>query len=262
MSGEFAMSLTRRDALKIGGRSLVATAFLNHVASLSDAANPIEDQLEKWKTRLGEVAKQLGSGKITALQWQEEMDRIYAGTPITDLLKLIKFDDLKQSMLASDLKGRGELFRDIPIPGVVPAVNHEPDKVLISKLAYVEKGQHIPPHGHGNMASAFLCVSGDFHVRLFDRLEHDDESMVVRNTVEETKAGVGTWSSISDYRNNVHWLTANSDNCFLFTCKLIRVEDDRKFHGRINIDLRAPKTIGADTYRARKISFAESKEYY
>jgi len=256
------MSFTRREALVFGGRSLMAAAFLEHLVSLSAAASPIEDQLERWKSRLGAAAQQLGEGKISQLQWQEEMDKVFGETPIADLLKLIKFDDLKESMLATDLKGRGELFLDMPVPGVVAAMPNEPDKVLISKLAYVEKGKHIPPHGHSNMVSAFLCVSGDFSVQLFDRLEQDNETMVVRKTVEEKNAGAGTWSSISDYRDNVHWLTANSDNCFLFTCKLIRLEEARKFHGRINIDLRNPETIGSNTYRAKVITFAESQELY
>ncbi len=112
------------------------------------------------------------------------------------------------------------------------------------------------------MVSAFLCVSGEFDVKLYDRLEDTDESMVVRQTADQQKAGVGTWSSISDYRNNVHWLTAKSDNCFLFTCKLIRLEEKRDFKGRINIDMRDPKRIGSSTFQARKISFSESNEIY
>jgi hypothetical protein len=112
------------------------------------------------------------------------------------------------------------------------------------------------------MVSAFLCIAGDFSVRQFDHIESNDEQMVVRETINERHAGVGTWSSISDYRNNVHWLTANSENCFLFTCKLIRLEEAREFNGRINIDMRSPEVIGTNTYRARKITSAEARELY
>lgn len=253
----------RRNALKIGAGSLLSLTLLNHMSQIGNASGRLEDQLQAWKKRLGDAAEKLGRGEISGLQWQEEMDRIYRDTPITDLLKMIRFDDLRDSMLKSDLEGRGEIFVDIPIPGIVEAAGRpEPSKVLISKLAYVEKGRHIPPHGHGNMTSAFLCVAGEFDVKLYDRLEENEESMLVRATVDEKRAGVGTWSSISDYRNNVHWLTARSDNCFLFTCKLIRLEEDREFKGRINIDMREPDVLGSDTFRARKISFRESCEIY
>ncbi|MGI9519683.1 MAG: hypothetical protein ACR2NP_21700 [Pirellulaceae bacterium] len=257
------MSVTRRDALNIGAKSLVSAAFLNYVAKTGCGSVHVDDSLENWKRRLREASSALGDGDISALQWQEEMDRIYGDTPINDLLAMVRFDDLKESMLRQDLRGRGELFLDIEIPGVADAAGRpEPDRVLISKLAYVQKGRHIPPHGHGNMTSAFLCVSGEFDVQLFDRLEEKDEHMVVRKTLDQKDAARGTWSSISDYRNNVHWLTAKSDNCFLFTCKLIRLEEHRDFRGRINIDMRDPERLGSDTWRARKISFRESSEIY
>ena len=257
------MSVSRREIIKIGAGSLLAASFLNHAAEIGCAMGPLEDKLESWKKRLGEVSSQLGKGQISGLQWQEEMDRIYGDTPINDLLKMIQFDDLKETILKQDLKGRGEHFLDIAIPGVADAVtDREPDQVLISKLAYVQKGRNIPPHGHGNMVSAFLCVAGDFRVQLFDKIEDNENEMVVRQTLDEKHAAVGTWSSISDYKSNVHWLTANSDNCFLFTCKLIRIEPNRKLNGRINIDLRNPQVLGSDTYRAKKISFREAAEIY
>lgn len=112
------------------------------------------------------------------------------------------------------------------------------------------------------MVSAFLCVSGEFEVKLFDRLDDFGETMVVRNTVDEKSAGPGSWSSISDYRNNVHWLMAKSDDCFLFTCKLIRLEEDREFNDRINLNLKTAEQLGSNTWRARKISGAEASELY
>ncbi len=257
------MNYSRRDAIKLSAGSLLAASFLNHAASIGCAMGPVEDHLESWKQRLGSVSNKLGKGAISGLQWQEEMDRIYGDTPIPDLLKTIQFDDLKEGILKQDLKTRGELFVDIAIPGVADAVTgSEPDQVLISKLAYVQKGRNIPPHGHGNMVSAFLCVSGDFRVQLFDKIEDHQDEMIVRQTLDEKHATVGTWSSISDYKNNVHWLTANSANCFLFTCKLIRLEPQRKMQGRINIDLREPNVVGSNTYRAKKITFSQAAALY
>ena len=257
------MNYSRRDAIKISAGSLLAASFLNHAARIGCAMSSIEDKLESWKKQLNDVSKELGKGKISGLQWQEEMDRIYGETPISDLLAMIQYDDLKETILKKDLNGRGEHFLNIGIPGVSdPVTGKEPGQALITKLAYIKKGRHIPPHGHSNMVSAFLCVSGDFHVQLFDKIEENDEQMVVRKTLDQRRAGVGTWSSISDFKSNVHWLKANSDNCFLFTCKLIRLEEARTMKGRINIDMRDPKQIGSDTYRAKKISFQQAAEIY
>ncbi len=158
----------------------------------------------------------------------------------------------------------GGIFHDITI-GPIPAqdkIGGEDSGTAIVKIAHVKKGRSIPPHGHSNMVSAFLCVSGEFEVKLFDRLDDFGETMVIRNTVDEKSAGPGSWSSISDYRNNVHWLMAKSDDCFLFTCKLIRLEEDREFNDRINLNLKTAEQLGSNTWRARKISGAEASELY
>ena len=129
-------------------------------------------------------------------------------------------------------------------------------------MAHVRKGSAIPPHGHSNMASAFLCLSGEFDVKLYDRLEEREHSLVVRQTADRKGAGPGTWSSISDYRDNVHWLVAKTDNCFLFTVKMINVEKNRTLKGRINIDLRCAERLGAETFLAPKITSAQAREIY
>lgn len=86
--------------------------------------------------------------------------------------------------------------------------------------------------------------------------------MVIRQTAHDQKAGPGTWSSISDYRDNVHWLTAKSDDCYLFTCKLLSVEPDLPLNGRINLDLRRAKTLDRGTSLAPTISAQEAREIY
>lgn len=84
----------------------------------------------------------------------------------------------------------------------------------------------------------------------------------LRQTVNESRAGAGTWSSIFDYRNNVHWLTANIDDCFLFTSKLIRVERKRELNGRINVDVHRAVQLGKSTIRTPKITSREAAEIY
>jgi quercetin dioxygenase-like cupin family protein len=138
----------------------------------------------------------------------------------------------------------------------------EESRLLITKIAHIKKGRSIPPHGHSNMVSAFLCISGRFDVRLYDRLEDRDDAMVVRQTTDLKETKPGTWSSISDYRNNVHWLTATTHDSFLFTSKLIRLEKGREFRGRINIDVKRGRVLGTNTLLASKISSQVASERY
>ena len=62
------MTTTRRNALKIGAGSLLSMSLLNHVAKTGCALTLIQDKLDTWKQRLGEVSKKLGAGEISALQ--------------------------------------------------------------------------------------------------------------------------------------------------------------------------------------------------
>jgi hypothetical protein len=158
---------------------------------------------------------------------------------------------------------RGEAFQTIALDGQSPeqAGAVEPPRVVITKIAYVQKGRSIPPHGHSNMVSAFLHLSGEFRVRQFDKLADEADALVVRPSTDFV-GGAGLWSSISDTRNNVHWLTAKSDDCFLFTTKLIRLEEEKPCRGRINIDVRSAASVGGEAVRASKISAQRAAELY
>ena len=73
--------------------------------------------------------------------------------------------------------------------------------------------------------------------------------------------GPGAWSSISDVRNNVHWLTAKTDDAFLFTTKLIELDDDKIFHGRVNIDVHAATRGAGGLLRARRFRTSAAELY-
>jgi len=246
------------DSIAIAGLACSMPAF-------TLGSNELESHdMAGWLDRLYLNAQMLRQKRISSLQWQEAMDRIYRDVSVPALHERLDFKLLQKEILDAIGPQRGELFRRVVLPGSDEAKKEgkEPHRALITKVAHIKKGRSIPPHGHSNMASAFLCISGEFAVRKYDKLEENDGEMVLRQTIDEPAAGVGTWSSISDYRNNVHWLTAKTDDCYLFTSKLIGVETGRPLHGRINFDVLDAKTLGSATYRAPKISHAEAAERY
>lgn len=223
------------------------------------------DPFTGWIGSVDRLSKNLGTGRISPLQWQEAMGKLFGEAPLERLLHEINLPRLAGQMATMDLGVKGEIFCDIPI-GHLPSQDqrqgYEPSNVLITKLAHVRQGRSIPPHGHSSMVSAFLCVSGEFHVRLFDRLEDRGEEMVIRQTLDEPHARTGSWSSVSDYRNNIHWLTARSDDCYLLCTKLIRLEADKPFRSRIYLDVRAAEAIGPATFRTPKIALEEATKKY
>jgi len=255
--------LNRRDMLQTLGASLLLTSF-SRIAGAIDNREEAQS-VGAWYGELADNARLLRDKKITGLQWQEAMDKIYGDAPLQSLLASLKFDDLSAHIKDLIPADRPEFFHRLEIPGGPDQDNidnREPPRVLLTKIAYVRKGKAVPPHGHSNMVSAFMCLSGEFEVRMYDKLEDNEENMLIRQTQHSKAAGPGTWSSISDYRDNVHWLTARSEECFLFTAKLINIEPDRELNGRINLDLRRPEVIGGNTYLAPKITGAEAAEIY
>ena len=151
--------------------------------------------------------------------------------------------------------GRGELFHLVWLDGNVPnryeAV--EPERLSISKIAYVRKGCSVPPHGHSNMVSSFLHLSGEFRVRQYDKLADDGDGFVIRPSTDDLR-GSGNWTSVWGDRNNVHWLTAESEDCFIFATKLVRLDATKPFQTRINLDVRNAIDVGGGAIRAPRIS--------
>lgn len=257
-------AFTRRDALKSLGISALGLSFARLGAAHAEEVLPAGD-LAGWIQSLYKNEAELGRRRISPLQWQEMMDQIYRSTPLAQLKRHLDFPTLSKAILEKMPADRHELFHTIelgaPSPET-PAVKAEPHGDLIVKVAHIRKGHSVPPHGHSNMVSAFLCLSGEFDVRLYDRLDNREQALVVRDTVHQSNAGPGTWSSVSDYRDNVHWLTAKTDDCFLFTVKMLSVEKGLPLNGRINIDVRRAKQLGANTLLAPKITSNEARELY
>jgi len=255
--------LARRSLVKSLGMAALGTTVMR-LARGDDQPPATAADIDGWLRSLTANALQLREREISALQWQEAMDRIFAAVPLEGLKGRVAFADLAPKIIGQLADERPEIFHRIDLPGSVPdaAGGKEPERVLITKLAHVRKGRSVPPHGHSNMVSAFLCLSGEFDVRQYDRLEEQEDHMVVRESVHQRAAGPGTWSSVSDYRDNVHWLTAKTDDCFLFTTKPLQIEEGRVLKGRINLDVRRGRPLGTGTFKAAKITAAEAAELY
>ena len=251
-----------RETLQGGPLGLLASSLPSFVPrnGLMRAAGAFEP----WLAQVAKLSRDLGTGRISQTEWQFGMAGLYANVPLAELLTAIDFDRLKPDMMTRDLGRRGLVFDPLFVGTKQSrglSVADEPDRMLVSKVAHIRKGRSIPPHGHRNMVSAFLVISGDFRVRQYDKVAEERDSLIIRPTVDEV-AGVGSWSDASDERNNIHWLTAMSDDSFLFTAKVVRVDRRKRFEGHIDIDAGRAEEIAGGNLRARKISYAESHELY
>jgi hypothetical protein len=220
-----------------------------------------EVEFQRWYDVLVSNSQSLKQGRISSLQWQQLIGKAYDRAPLLSLRDALDFGNLKEEIIRSVPADKSEFFKEVKLKTNFHIHQGERQK-LITKVAHVKKGECIPPHGHSNMASAFLVLSGEFDVKQFDKLEDRDNHLVVRKTIDLKNQKAGTWSSIGDYKNNVHWLEAKTDDCFIFSSKVVSVEKSRDLKGRMNIDLLNSKVIGSNTFVAEKISGQKAKEIY
>jgi hypothetical protein len=255
--------IRRREFPHVRGCRLLTFALASFLYQRGWADDRGMEGLDAWFAEYLRLGRALGAAEISQEAWQDGIDRLFRSRQPADLLKHINFDAISRQLRRDISPERGELFQTIALDGRSPEQSgaREPARVVITKIAYVQKGRSIPPHGHNNMVSAFLHLSGEFRVRQFDKLATEADALVLRPSIDVV-GGAGLWSSISDTRNNVHWLTAKSDDCFLFTTKLIRLEEGEPYSPRINIDLRAATSVGGGAVRASKISAQRAAELY
>ena len=253
-----------REFLQVSGGLLLTFALASFLSQRGWVDDRGMEELDAWLAERLRLGKALGAAEISQEAWQDGIDRLFRSRQPADLLKRINFHAISRQLMRDVSQKEGEIFsKRLPLDGQSPEQSGavEPERVVISKIAYVQKGRSIPPHGHSNVVSAFLHLSGEFHVRQFNKLADESDALVVRPSTDFV-GGAGLWSSISDTRNNVHWLTAKSDDCFLFTTQLIGLEEGKPNPGRINIDVRAARSVGGGAVRASKISAQRAAELY
>ena len=82
--------------------------------------------------------------------------------------------------------------------------------------------------------------------------------MIVKPTLDKS-FGPGTYSTLSDLKDNVHWFQATSDSGFIFNIHVMSVVPGRT--GRVYIDPDGEKLSGG-RIKARKIDHAEAVKLY
>src|SRR4029079_4159626 len=111
------------------------------------------------------------------------------------------------------------------------------------------------------MATAFLILKGDFRGRHYDRVEQDKTHMVIRPTIDRKFTG-GECSTVSDFKDNVHWFQAQSETAFIFNIHVDGIDPNPpEKTGRVYIDPNGEKLSGG-LIRAKRIEHDEAHKLY
>ncbi len=247
--------LTRRSFTKATLGSLLTYSLLEALSATDALAEDVKPIAGKWFAEVNDISQQLRGKPMEQVKWQEQIEGLMSQVDLPELLKFIDFDKLTANLPLKD-KGERSLRARFPQVEGLPT-----NLVFGHQMFALKKDRSVVPHGHNNMATAFLILKGDFHGRHYDRLEDTDDHMIIRPTIDRAFAPA-EYSSISDYKDNVHWFQATSEAAFIFNIHVLNLKTESgNRSGRVYIDPDGEKLSGG-RIKARRVSYADAYNKY
>jgi len=193
--------------------------------------------------------------RVKAIEWQTKVEELMTQVELPELLKLIDFERLTANVKYVDNGARRLGFKFQQIEGV-------PQKLVYGKQIFaLKKGRSVVPHGHNNMATAFLILGGKLHGRHYDRIEDESDHLIIKPTLDRHYKP-GEPSTVSDYKNNIHWFKAVTEPAFILNIHVLNLEPDWPAPtGRVYVDP-AGEQLSEGLVRARRIGYREAHELY
>jgi hypothetical protein len=246
--------MNRRDFNRNLLITLTGISFLDTLFTRNLFSNSVKPVAEEWLKELNTMCADLRTNSISPIEWQRKIDEFHSKLPLEDLLKLIDFEKSIDNFEYPDLGV-------VTVDPVLPKVEGVSENYsFIGRIFGMKEDRAIIPHGHKNMISCHRVLKGEFLLRQYDRLGDDaDGNMFIRQTIEET-GKIGSFSSISDDKNNIHWLVATAEKSYTFDVIVVGLNDKPTEINNIDID-NAVK-VENDILRVPKIKVAEALKKY
>lgn len=245
-------SISRRVFQQQALGSLLTWSLLDTLFSRNAFADDVKLIASKWLADLNTMSLDLKARKLEPLEWQKQVEGLLAKVDLQDLLRFIDFEKLTTGITMQE---RGELS----LRPKLPKVEGLPTELVYGNQVFaLNKDRSVVPHGHDNMATAFIVLKGSFHGRHYDRLEDDTTHMIITPTLDG-QFGPGTYSTVSDLKDNVHWFQATADESYIFNIHVMNVKPGKT--GRVYIDPNGEKLAGGKI-KARKINHGEANKLY
>jgi hypothetical protein len=208
-----------------------------------------------WIKDVNDLSRDLKGQKLEQVAWQKKVDELAAHVDLPDMLRLIDLEKLVANV-APPAEGEKSLHPKLP------QVEGLPTSLVFGHQVFVlGKGRSVVPHGHNNMATAFLILQGNFQGRHYDRLEDTAEHFIIRPTIDRS-FGPGEHSTVSDLKDNIHWFQATSEKACIFNIHVMNVNPESKLRtGRVYLDPKGEKLSG-DRIKARRLSSSEAYKLY
>ena len=235
--------------------SLLTFSLLELLCQHDLFADEVRPKAIRWLADVNELGNDLKGEKLEQLAWQKKIEELLPQLEMAEVLKLIDFDRLTANLNFAERGERSLRFSFPKVEGV-------PSELSFGKQIFaLKKGRSVVPHGHNNMATAFLILKGDLRGRHWNRVKDEPGYMLIKPTIDR-KFAPGECSTVSDYKDNVHWFQALSEPAFIFNLHVLDVKPGTTLPtGRVYIDPQGEAVSGGLT-RARLIGYKEANQLY
>ena len=239
--------LSRRKFTAMSVGSMMTYSLVESLFSHDAFDDKIRPVTTKWLTDLNDLSRSLKERRLRQVEWQMKVEELFAKVELKELMSLIDFESIVKRARFNERGERGNTFS-------FPKVEGLPQSYVFGKQIFaLKKGCSVVPHGHNNMATAFLVLQGDFRGRHWRRLEDGEKDIIIKPTIDE-KFTPGACSTVSDFRDNIHWFTALTGPAFIFNIHVLNIRDPKQYgSGRVYVDPTGEKLRGG-MIRAPRIS--------
>lgn len=237
--------MDRRDFGKKTLGSLLTFSLLETLLSSDAIAEEVKPIAARWLEDINQMSKDLKGQKLKQTDWQEQVEKLFAKVDLAEFLTYVDFAKLTKDMKFRD-KGERSFRAEFPRVEGLPT-----QLVFGHQMFALKKNRSVVPHGHENMATAFLILQGEFEGKHFDRLEDHKDHMIIEPTIDR-KFLPSEYSTISDYKDNVHWFKAISETGYIFNIHVLNVDPNIKKSGRVYIDPMGEK-LSKGRIKAKKL---------
>ena len=248
-------TFSRREFAHQALGSVLTLSLLETLFECDAFADEFKPATVKWLADVNQLGWDLKDRKLEQVEWQKKIETLYARADVADFLRLIDFDKLTRNIELVDNGAKSLSVKFPQIEGV-------PDKLSWGRQIFaLKKGRSVVPHGHNNMATAFLILKGEFRGRHYDRVEDEDEHIIIKPTIDR-KFTVGECSTVSDYKDNIHWFQALEEPAFIFNIHVMGINaDNAEPTGRVYLNPNGEKLKGG-LIRASRIDSDEAHKLY
>ena len=247
--------LSRRTFIQGTLGSIFAASLVSSLCEARVLTGSVKTVAHKWVIEMEQITNALRRAEIKQIEWQRQLESLLAKVDLKDLLRAIDYDRLAKSAVFPEDHESADDVDFSKIKGL-------PGELSFNSYFYAMKeGVAIVPHGHRNMASMHMVLSGEAHGWKYDRVSDEPNYLIIKPTSDKLLVP-GEASTVSDESDNIHWFKATKGPLFMFNIGVFGLKSKESFTGRDYIDPASGEKLKDGLIRARRIEKDEAYKLY